>query len=42
VLLAMGLSRAEASVTVRASLGRFTTAAQIAQAMPLIIAAART
>jgi cysteine desulfurase len=39
VLLAMGLSRAEASATVRASLGRFTTAAQVAQATALIAAA---
>jgi cysteine desulfurase len=37
VLLAMGLSRAEASATVRASLGRFTTAAQVEQATELII-----
>jgi len=42
VLLAMGLSRAEASATVRASLGRFTTAEQIEQATLMIIASART
>jgi len=39
VLLAMGLSRAEASSTVRASLGRFTTASQIERATKLIVAA---
>ena len=38
VLLAMGLSRVEARSTVRASLGRFTTAAQIEQAIGLILA----
>lgn len=42
VLLAMGLNRAEASATVRASLGRFTTAEQIEQATLMIIASART
>mgnify|MGYP000476040442 CR=1 FL=1 len=41
VLLAMGLSRAEAGSTVRASLGRFTSAAQIEQATLLMIAALR-
>ncbi len=30
-LLAMGLSRAQAGATVRASLGRFTTAEQVEQ-----------
>ena len=39
VLLAMGLSRAEASATVRTSLGRFTTAAQIEQAISMIASA---
>lgn len=37
VLLAMGLNRADAGSTVRASIGRFTTSAEIAQASLLII-----
>jgi cysteine sulfinate desulfinase/cysteine desulfurase-like protein len=39
VLLAMGLSRAQAGATVRASLGRFTTDDQIERATKRIIEA---
>jgi len=41
VLLAMGLGRADASSTVRASLGRFTTQEQIEHASSLALTAAR-
>ena len=42
VLLAMGLNRADAGSTVRASLGRFTTQEQIECASSLILETARS